>query len=103
MLICFRLFDIALENLQGRVDEFVIEVIKHIKKRLEQQEITNTAKSSSFQSLCMCFYYNTGLTYKILEQTELTSPFFNAMCSDFTIHKSLYCTRVMIYGISEIL
>jgi hypothetical protein len=93
-----------LENLHGRLDEALPYMLQ-----LAIQELTalrpNVAKnfqSMILQFVCMSFWYNTSLTFQILEHNQWTFPVFSRLLKVMPRLSLSFELRRVIFGLAAI-
>lgn len=65
-----NLYITLIENLHNRIDDYLPYIIQSAVGQLLNLKLNAQLnyQSMCLQVVCMCFWYNTGLTFSVLEQ-----------------------------------
>lgn len=83
-IVVMKILIAMLENLKGQVNEALPYIIKIAMTELTtvkkgDKKIPKNFRSMIVQVLSMCFWYNSALTFQILESNNYTVPMFQAL------------------------
>jgi len=100
-LVIMKLFIAIVETLRGRIDDFIAFVVQTCMQELQQRNPKN-AVLMILQTVSMCFWYNSQLTFHVLEQSQMTVPFFASLMKKMSSFKRDFELRRIIFGLASI-
>ena len=98
-----KLIGTLLENLHGKIDDALGDLISILHKELSQDPPSKIFKSSILQTFSMCFVYSTSLTYLKLSELGHTEFMIEEFMKSLSDMKKTYEIRRWIYGLSWII
>jgi len=95
------------ENLQGQIDgylpSFVNMLLAELQYLLSKKKPNEQYKAMVLQTIALGFYNNAQLMFKILEENQMTIPFFQTWLQFMPEFKKEFELRRVIFGLISIL
>jgi hypothetical protein len=106
-IVVMKILISMLENLgNGRINEALPIIIKICWEQLnlDLKKVAKNYTSMVIQTLCMCFWYNSSLTFQILDlQLNQTVSVFQRLLQSLPFLKHDFELRRVIFGLGAIL
>ncbi|CDW76775.1 UNKNOWN [Stylonychia lemnae] len=102
-IVIMKVLIAMLENLKGRIDEALQYILKICIEELAGKKIPKNYRSMLIQVISMTFWYNSALSFQILEQSQQTIPVFQTLLQTLGDMKHDFELRRVIFGLTSIL
>ncbi len=105
-VVAMKVIITMLENLFGKIDEalpLIIQMVVQCLQECANEKTPPNYLSMLLQTLSMCFWYNTTLTFQILEQNQWTILVFQKWLQHMPTFKKDFELRRVIFGLTAII